>query len=162
MTQQSLSRCLQPDAHSDSKPISSQPSILLHLHAGHCYSCSTRDASILNHQTLNLVLERTDLGSQITALVRCNAGGNDAAADSTGSAQRNSAGNVDVGNVLVFCQQGKMEKDRQRSGIWWEERSVSGDPGDRFRNAARSQHCEAFLLRGSKKVKGMTYLQQAQ
>lgn len=57
--------------------------------------------SSLDHQTLDLVLDRPDLAHEIARFVGRNGGGNDCAADAAGAAERHFARDIDVRNLWL-------------------------------------------------------------
>lgn len=55
---------------------------------------------ILDHETLDLVLDGTDLSGQVTGLVGSDRGSDDGAGDTSGTAESHLAGDVNVGNLV--------------------------------------------------------------
>lgn len=92
-----------------------------------------------DHESLDLVLQASDLVHEIGCLVGGNAGSNNGTADSAGAAKRSLAWDVDVWNVLrnmsvcvlaqkrgqmaylVFTEKREVEKDGERSGVCCED-----------------------------------------
>lgn len=58
----------------------------------------------LDHQSLHLILQRSDLRHQLRSLIRSYASTDHSPTDSTSSAQRAFRRNVDVGNVFILTQ----------------------------------------------------------
>ena len=58
--------------------------------------------NILDHETLDLVLDGTDLSGQVTGLVGGDGAGNDGARNTGGTAESHLAGDVDVGNLVLM------------------------------------------------------------
>lgn len=58
----------------------------------------------LDHQTLDLILQRTNLGGELRGLVGGDAAADHGSRDTTGAAQCHLRRHVDVGSVLVFAQ----------------------------------------------------------
>jgi len=83
-------------------------------------------SSILDHQTLNLVLQVADGGSQVRSLVGGDAAGDHSTRDTGSTTESNLAGNVDIRNVLVLAQQGQVQNDRQRSGVGGQDDDLGG------------------------------------
>jgi hypothetical protein len=71
----------------------------------------------LDLETLDLVLEGPDLAHEVRGFVGRDGAGDDGPGDTTCAAQSHLGGNVDVGHVLVFAKEGKMQKNRQRGGV---------------------------------------------
>lgn len=62
----------------------------------------------LDHQSLNLELDRSDLSSQVTRFVRRDAARDHGARHSAGASERSLARDIDVRDVLVFgCRYSK-------------------------------------------------------
>lgn len=55
---------------------------------------------ILDHETLDLVLDGADLGGQVTGLVGSDGGSNHGTGDTSGTAKSHLTGNVNVGNLI--------------------------------------------------------------
>lgn len=75
----------------------------------------------LDHQSLDLVLERADLVHEIRRLVGGDAGRDDSARDTAGAAERSLRGDVDVWHVLVLAEEGEMEEDGERGRVGGED-----------------------------------------
>lgn len=75
----------------------------------------------LDHQSLDLVLESADLVHEIRRLVGGDAGRDDGAGHTTGAAKSGLGGNVDVWDVLVLAEEGKVEEDGERGGVGGED-----------------------------------------
>lgn len=90
--------------------------------------------SSLDHESLDLVLQCSDLAHQVRSFVGGDRCGNDSSADTTGTAQSGLAWDVDVGSVLVFAEEGQVEEDSQRS-------SVSGEDDDLGDSTVESLGC---------------------
>lgn len=58
----------------------------------------------LDHQALDLILQRTNLGGELRGLVGSDAAADHGSRDTTGAAQCHLRRHVDVGSVLVFAQ----------------------------------------------------------
>lgn len=71
----------------------------------------------LDLETLNLVLEGADLAHEVGGLVRGDAAGNDSASDTAGAAESHLRGDVDVGDVLVLAEKGKVEQNGEGAGV---------------------------------------------
>lgn len=76
---------------------------------------------VLDHQSLDLVLESADLVHEIRRLVGGDAGRDDGAGDTAGAAERGLGGNVDIWHVLVLAEEGKVEEDGERGGVGRED-----------------------------------------
>jgi hypothetical protein len=72
-------------------------------------------------ETLDLILEGADLAHEVGGLVRGDAAGNDGASDTAGAAESHLRGDVDVGNVLVLAEKGKVEQDGEGAGVSGED-----------------------------------------
>ena len=75
----------------------------------------------LDLEALNLVLEGADLAHEVGGLVRGDAAGNDSASDTAGAAESHLRGDVDVGDVLVLAEEGKVEQDGEGAGVSGED-----------------------------------------
>jgi hypothetical protein len=75
----------------------------------------------LDLETLDLVLEGADLAHEVGGLVRGDAAGNDGASDTAGAAESHLRGDVDVGDVLVLAEEGKVEQDGEGAGVSGED-----------------------------------------
>lgn len=71
-----------------------------------------------DHQPLHVILQRLDLAHQVAGLVRRDACRYNGPTHSARSSQRNLAGDVNVGHVLIFREQREVEEDCQRRRIW--------------------------------------------
>lgn len=71
----------------------------------------------LDLEPLNLVLEGADLAHEVGGLVGGDRAGDDSASDTAGAAKGHLGGNVDVGNVLVFAEEGQVKENSQRAGV---------------------------------------------
>jgi hypothetical protein len=76
-----------------------------------------RSSISLNGESLNLVLESIDGLGQIATLVGVDGSGDNGAADTAGATKGHLGRNVDVGDVLVFGEERKMENDGEGVGI---------------------------------------------
>jgi hypothetical protein len=72
---------------------------------------------VLDHQSLDAVLQLSDCGHQIAALIRCDAGCNHRSAHSAGASEGRLAIDVDIGYVLVLSKQWQVEQNGERGGI---------------------------------------------
>jgi hypothetical protein len=77
----------------------------------------------LDGESLDLVAQSLNLASELGSLVRGDAGSDDGAADTTGTAEKSLAGDPDVRDALVFCQ----KRDMQDNGLWLSIGSEDGD-----------------------------------
>lgn len=73
--------------------------------------------SILDHESLNLVLQSSDLVHQIGSLVGGDTGTDDSAGNTASTAQSSLAWNVHIWYVLVLTQKWEMEEDSKRSSV---------------------------------------------
>lgn len=71
----------------------------------------------LDLEPLDLVLEGADLAHEVRGLVGGDAASDDSARDTAGAAESHLRGNVDVGDVLVLAEKGKVEEDGERAGV---------------------------------------------
>ena len=79
---------------------------------------------ILDHKSLNLVLDGSDLSHEITGLVGGDAGSDHGARDTGGATQSKLAGDEDVGGVLVLGEQGQVKKDGQGVAVGGENHKL--------------------------------------
>lgn len=106
----------------------------------------------LHSKSLNLVAEGANLGVEVRGLVRGEGNGNDSPRDTAGTAldtdismppdsemgiskrtyQRNLAGNIDVGGILLLRDKGNVEDDTQGLGVGSEDNQLGGATVDRF------------------------------
>ena len=75
----------------------------------------------LDHKSLNLVLQASDLVHKITCLVGGDAGSDDCAGYTTSATKSRLARYIDVGNIFVLAQEGEVEEDRKRCRIGGED-----------------------------------------
>lgn len=76
---------------------------------------------VLHHQPLDPILQRPDLSRQITALIRRDTRCNDSSRDTCCAAQCYFAGYVDITDIFVFAEKGKMEEDGEGRGVCSED-----------------------------------------
>jgi len=86
----------------------------------------------LDGEALDLVAQGLDLASQLTGLVRVDAGRDDGTADAAGAAQHRLARDVDVGSALVLAQEGDVQQDGERLGVGGEDGDFAGAAVQRF------------------------------
>lgn len=79
---------------------------------------------ILDHESLNLVLDGSDLSHKITGLVGGDAGSNHGARHAGRAAQGKLAGDEHVGSVLVLGKQGQMKEDSQGVAVSGENHNL--------------------------------------
>lgn len=72
-------------------------------------------------ETLDLVLECADLAHQVGSLIGGDRRGNDGTGDTAGTAECHLGGDVNVRNVLVLAEKGKVEKDGEWAGVGSED-----------------------------------------
>ena len=75
----------------------------------------------LDYQSLNLILERTNLALQLARLITRDAGRDDCPGDARGTTERCLGRDPDVRHVLVFAQEREMEEDCQGGGVGCED-----------------------------------------
>lgn len=63
----------------------------------------------LDHETLDLGLDGADLVGELGGLVGGDAASNNGAADTGGATKSDLAGDIDVGDVLVLAEEGKVQ-----------------------------------------------------
>lgn len=71
----------------------------------------------LDHELLDLVLDRLDLGLEVGALVGGDRGRHDGAGHTAGTAKGGLGGNEHVGHVLVLAKEGKVEQNLEGLGV---------------------------------------------
>lgn len=71
----------------------------------------------LDRKALDLVAESADGTSELAALVGGDAGSNDGAGDTAGTAKSGLRLDVYVGDVLVLGQEGQVQNNRQRGSV---------------------------------------------
>jgi hypothetical protein len=76
---------------------------------------------ILDHKSLHLILQASDLSHQVTSLIRRNTGRDDGAAHTTGATQCGLRRHVHVWHILVLAQKREVEKDSERSRVGSED-----------------------------------------
>jgi len=69
------------------------------------------DSHLLNDKALNLVLHLANLSRQLRSIIRSNASSNNRSRNTTSASKSRLGGNVNVSYVLVFAEEGEMEKD---------------------------------------------------
>lgn len=82
--------------------------------------------SLLDHETLNLVLNGSDLAHKVTSLVGSDAGRDHRARHTSGPTQGELAGDVDVGDVLVLSEEGQVKQDGQGGGVRGQDDDLGG------------------------------------
>lgn len=75
----------------------------------------------LDHESLNLVFQASDLVHEIGCLVGGNASTDNSPGNTTSTSKSSLAGNINVWNVLVLAQERKMEENGERSGVGSED-----------------------------------------
>lgn len=80
----------------------------------------------LDHETLDAVLQLSDLRHQIARFVGGDGSRNDGARDTAGATKSSLAGNIDVRDVLVLSQKRQMEEDGERRGVGGEHNDLRG------------------------------------
>jgi len=100
---------------------------------------------ILDHQTLDLVTDRADLGVQVTGLVGGDGAGNDGTGDTSGATESHLGGNVDVGNVLVLTEKGQVQNDGQRGSVGGQDDEVGGTTVTQLATAILKIDCEGLF-----------------
>jgi hypothetical protein len=95
-------------------------------------SLNSQDKFHLDHQPLNLDLDRADLSGKITSLVGGNASGNNGARNTSSTAQGKLAGHVDVWDVLVFAEEGEVQNDGEGSRVGGEDNELGGSAVEGF------------------------------
>ena len=98
----------------------------------------------LDGKTLHLLPQAADLGGEITGLVRVDAGRNDRAAHTTGTAQRDLARDENVGDVLVLGEQGQVHDDGQRGGVSGEHDDLGDTAVDRLGGQTEKTRLERY------------------
>lgn len=73
--------------------------------------------SLLDDETLDLVLHFPDLSSQLRCIVGSDAGSDDGAGDTTSASEGRFGWDVDVCYVLVFAEEGEVEEDGEWAGV---------------------------------------------
>jgi hypothetical protein len=64
----------------------------------------------LDHETLDLVLDSTDLSSQVTSLVGSDRGSNHGAGNTSSTAESHLARNINVGNLIYLVNLGSRRR----------------------------------------------------
>jgi hypothetical protein len=89
---------------------------------------------LLDHKTFNTILEFADLRHEVAGLVGGDGSSDDGAGDTTCATKGSLAGDIDVGDVLVFGEQRQMQQDCQR-------RSIGGQDDDFRSTTVESLGC---------------------
>jgi hypothetical protein len=97
-------------------PFSSEPCATIHTP-----SPQTFHENYLDHESLYLVLESSDLVHEITGLVGGNRCSNDSPGYTASTSESGLAGDIDICNVLVFAQEWEVKEDRKRGGVGGED-----------------------------------------
>lgn len=79
--------------------------------------CISSSSYSLDHKSLDLVLESTDLAHKVGSLVSGDGSSNNSAANTTSTAQSHLGRNVNVRDVLVFAEKRDVEQDGERGGV---------------------------------------------
>ena len=77
------------------------------------HSLQSPRLAFLDHESLHPILQLPNLRHQITALIRSDAGCDHGSGNTTCSAQSSLTGDVDVWNVLIFGEKGKVEENSE-------------------------------------------------
>jgi hypothetical protein len=75
----------------------------------------------LDHESLDLVLQSSDLVHQIGGFVGSDTGTDNSTRNTTSTTQSSLTWNVNVWDVLVFAEEWKVEKDSERSSVGSED-----------------------------------------
>jgi len=86
----------------------------------------------LDHQPLNLILQRPYLPHQITRLIRRNAAADNRARDAAGAPQRHLARDVDVGRVLVLAEEREVQEDGEGCRVGGQDDDLGDAAVERF------------------------------
>jgi hypothetical protein len=66
---------------------------------------------LLDNETLYLILHLPNLGRELRCVVGRNRGGNDRSAHTTSTSKSRLGWNIDICNIFIFAQEGKVEED---------------------------------------------------
>lgn len=86
----------------------------------------------LDEKPLDLVLQGTDLPLQLGRLVGGDGRRDDSAGNTTGTPKGNLGGDKDVGDVLVFAEEWKVEEDLEGGGVGGENNEFGNTAVERF------------------------------
>lgn len=95
-------------------------------HPQYPFHSNRKSSFSLDHQALHLDLDSPDLRRKITGLVGGNAGGNNRARNTGGTAEGQLAGDVDIRNVLVLAKERQVQNDGERGGVCGEDHQLGG------------------------------------
>lgn len=79
----------------------------------------------LDHQPLNLVLQRPNLAHQVTSLVRRDRARDDRPADTASATERHLARNVHIRGILVLAQERQVQEDGEGCGVGGEDHNLA-------------------------------------
>lgn len=86
----------------------------------------------LDEKSLDLVLQGPNLPLQLRRLVGGDGGRDDSAGNTTGTPEGDLGGDEDVGDVLVFAEEWKMEEDLEGRGVGGENNEFGNTAVERF------------------------------